>query len=98
MTSTIERDERTIAVENAGYRLSYMILSFGLLILVAYRSFVRHESAWDLLGLTILGGLVNAAYQGSQGVLYRRWMVITVVTIGLAALIAVMTVLLSGTP
>ena len=38
MTPTlVQRDERTIAFENAGYRWSYLFLSFGLLALVAYR-------------------------------------------------------------
>jgi hypothetical protein len=90
----VERDERTIAVENAGYRWSYLVLSFGLLLLVMYRSLVRHEAAWDLLGLVILGGAVNALYQWSGRVLYRRWIVMTIVTFVLAMAVAAVMVLL----
>ena len=84
----VERDERTIAVENAGYRWSNIVLSFGLLLLTMYRSLVGHEAAWDLLGLVILGGAVNVAYQWSGHVLYRRWVMMTIVTFTLAAAVA----------
>lgn len=85
----IERDERTVAIENAGYRWSYLALSFGLLAIVAYRSFVRSESSWDLLVLVVLGGVVNAGYQGLHRVLFKRWIVVTMVTLIVAALLAV---------
>jgi hypothetical protein len=84
----VERDERTIAIENAGYRWSNLVLSFGLLLLTMYRSLVRHEASWDLLGLVVLGGAVNVAYQWSGRVLYRRWIVMTIVTFALAAAVA----------
>lgn len=84
----VERDERTVAVENAGYRLSYHALSFGLLGLTAYRSFARGEAAWDLLALVVLGGVLNAAYQGWRRVLYRRWVIMTIVTFVIAAVVA----------
>lgn len=82
----VERDERTVAVENAGYRWSYLVVSFGLLGLTAYRSLIRHEAAWDLLALVMLGGAVNALFQGFQRVLYRRWIVVTIITFAVAAL------------
>ena len=44
----VQRDERTTAIENASYRWAYLFLSFGLLLVVAYRSFARQESPWDL--------------------------------------------------
>jgi hypothetical protein len=88
MTPLVTRDERTMAVENAGYRWSYLLLSFGLLVIVAVRSFVLGESNWDLMGLVILGGGVNAIYQGSRQVLTRRWVMTTVVTFVVAALLA----------
>lgn len=92
----VERDERTVAVENAGYRWSYHLLSFGLLGLVAYRSWVRGEAAWDLIALVVLGGVVNAAYQGSRRVLYRRWIVMTIVTFVIAGLLAAGMIALRG--
>lgn len=90
----VERDERTVAVENAGYRWSNVVLSFGLLLLTMYRSLVRHEAAWDLLGLVVLGGAVNVAYQWSGRVLYRRWVVMTIVTFALAAVVGAVMVAL----
>jgi hypothetical protein len=86
---TVERDERTTAIENAGYRWSSLVLSFGLLAIVAFRSFTRHEASWDLLALVVLGGAVNAGYQRWHRVLYRRWVVLTLVTMLVAAIVAV---------
>jgi hypothetical protein len=83
----IERDERTIAVENAGYRWSYLVLSFGLLVIVAVRSFSRGESPWDLLALVIIGGGVNALYQGSHRVVSNRWFLVSAVAMVLALII-----------
>jgi tryptophan-rich sensory protein len=95
MTATpVERDERTTAIENAGYRWSYLFLSFGLLAIIAYRSFAHGQSSWDLFALVILGGGANAAYQGVHRVLYRRWAVLSVVTLIVAALVGVVMVAL----
>ncbi|RPH78752.1 MAG: hypothetical protein EHM80_09505 [Nitrospiraceae bacterium] len=90
----VERDERTTAVENAGYRWSYLVLSFGLLAIVAFRSFSLGEQSWDLLGLVLLGGIVNAGYQRMHRVVYRRWVVLSVVTMITAALLAALMVVL----
>lgn len=84
-TLPTERDERTVAVENASYRWSYLVLSFGILILVAYRSYAKHESAWDLLLLVVLGGVVGRVYQGSNRVLPRRWLIDASIVIAVAA-------------
>jgi len=53
------RNQRTIAIENAGYRWAYLTLSFGLLPSTAYRAFIRHEASWDLLRLVIAAVLVH---------------------------------------
>lgn len=90
----VERDERTTSVENAGYRLSYLFLSFGLLAIVAFRSWSRGEQPWDLVALVLLGGGVNAAYQGWHRVVYRRWVILTALTMIAAALVAALMVLL----
>jgi uncharacterized membrane protein len=84
----VQRDERTLAVENAGYRWSYFLLSFGLLLLAAYRGLARGEATGDLLALVVLGGVGNAAYQAWHRVIFRRWIVMTVVTMVIAALLA----------
>jgi hypothetical protein len=90
-TPTVTRDERTLAVENASYRWAYLFVTFGLLVLVAYRSYVHNESPWDLMALVILGGLLSAAYLWFHKVRTERWVPIclTVVAAGvLAAVIA----------
>ncbi len=87
-TPTAQRDERTVAVENASYRWAYLFLSFGLLVLVAFRSFLHHESAWDLLALVVLGGVLSTAYQAFHRVLSKQWAaacLLTVVAVGLLA-------------
>jgi hypothetical protein len=81
----VERDERTVAVENASYRWSYVVLCFGLLLAVIYRSLVRQEAAWDLLALVVIGGAVGTAYQGFQRVLTRQWTVTAILTMVAAA-------------
>jgi hypothetical protein len=86
-TPSVERDERTTAIENAGYRWSYLFLSFGLLAIIAYRAFARGQSSWDLFALVILGGGVNAVYQWLHRVLYKRWVILTAVTMFVAALL-----------
>lgn len=82
------RDERTDAVENSSFRWAYLVLSFGLLASTAWRSFVRGESAWDLLALVVLGGIVAGVYQGREQVISRRWVLLAVVAMGVAALAA----------
>jgi uncharacterized membrane protein YcaP (DUF421 family) len=90
----VQRDERTVTIENAGCRLAYLFLSFGLLLLVAYRSFVQQESPWDLLLLVVLGGIVGTAYQGWHRVLSKHWAISSLLAIMVAVLIAVLIVLL----
>lgn len=64
--TSVQRDERTAAVENASYRWGYLVMSFGVLVLVMYRSFARDESNWDLLALVVGGGIVTSVYQGAN--------------------------------
>ena len=86
--SSVQRDERTVLVENASYRWAYLFLSFGLLVLVGYRSFAYHESRWDLLALVVLGGGVGTAYQSFHRVLSTRWAVGSLLAVLIAALLA----------
>jgi 1,4-dihydroxy-2-naphthoate octaprenyltransferase len=86
---SVVRDERTVSVENSSYRWAYLLLSFGLLIIVAYRGFVWRESSWDLLALVVLSGVVTTLYQGTHRVLSRRWALVAITTGLVAALIAV---------
>lgn len=87
-TTLIQRDERTVSVENASYRWAYLFLSFGLLLLVAYRSFVHKEAPWDLLALVILGGGVGTLYQGWHRVLSRQWLWLSLAALSSAAALA----------
>lgn len=92
--ASVERDERTTTVENAGYRWSYLVLSFGLLVIVAFRGFARGEESWDLLALVIASGAVNTIYQAMHRVLYRRWAVVSLAGMVVAALLAALLVVL----
>lgn len=91
---SIIHDERTVAVENASYRWGYMLLSFGLLAIVAYRGFARQESNWDLMGLVILSGLVTTVYQAMHRIMAPRWGWAALVIGLLSAAIAAVVVLL----
>ena len=87
----VERDERTLAVENSGYRWAYGLLTFALLIDVMYRSVARQEGAWDLMALVIGGGVFCSIHQARQKVLARGWvikvvLVCCVVAVGAAVL------------
>jgi tryptophan-rich sensory protein len=89
-----QKDERTVAVENASYRWAYLLFSFGLLAIVAYRDFVWRQSSWELLALVVLSGLVTTLYQGFHRVLSRRWATVVTVTVLLAAALALAITLL----
>ena len=93
-TTLVQRDERTAAVEHASYRWSYLVLSFGVLLIVAYRSFVRQESSWDLLALVIFAGLASTAYQGFHKVLSRQWALVSALTVLIAGVLAAVIVLI----
>ena len=88
----IFKDERTKIVENASYRWAYLVLSFGLLIDVAYRGLLHNEASWDLLALVMLAGLVATLYQGAQKILTRRWSFWAAGTALLAAVVALVMV------
>jgi hypothetical protein len=45
MTRRPPRDEREARIDLAADRLAYLVVSYGLLLAVAYRSFV-HADAW----------------------------------------------------
>lgn len=90
------RDERTIAVENASYRLAYTVLAYGVLLSVVYRGFVLQEGSWDLMALVILSSGIATLYQGRHKILDRRMLLpalILMLLSGLAA--AIIAILLS---
>jgi hypothetical protein len=84
----VERDERTVVVENATYRWAYLVLTYALLVDVMYRGLFRNEAAWDLMALVIGGGAFCAGYQGRQKILAHGWVMKAVVAAGVAGIIA----------
>lgn len=85
---SVSRDGRSTVVENASYRIAYLVMSFGLLAITAYRGFILYQSSWDLLTLLILGGVTATLYQGINKVLSRRWIMVTVAALIIAGLLA----------
>lgn len=71
--TAVERDERTVAVENSSYRWSYQLLAFGVLLLVAIRGYRFDQNLWDFLLLVIISGALGAALQARAGILTVRW-------------------------
>jgi hypothetical protein len=90
-TNVIDRDERTVAVENAGYRWGYILLTFGLLLDVAWRGWWRGEAAWDLLALVFGGSLVSTLYLARYKALGRGWAWKGLLAGGIAAVLAAAT-------
>jgi hypothetical protein len=94
MLNNIEKDERTMSVENQSYRIGYLILDFGILIDIMYRAFMFNESAWDLFGIIFLGGIVTTIYQCNNKILTKNWVKSTVLISLLSAFVAVAMVIL----
>jgi hypothetical protein len=69
----IIRDERYYAVENASYRIGYIILAFGLLALIVVRSIAYHESNWDFFALVVISGFAATIYQAAHKVITFSW-------------------------
>lgn len=86
---TVLRDERTEIVENASYRLAYQIMTFGALIVVAYRGFLFQENLWDLLILVILSSGVATLYQSHKQVLPQGWKRMAAIIFIVSAILAV---------
>jgi hypothetical protein len=59
----IIHDERFYAVENASYRIGYLILAFGTMVLIVIRSILYQQSNWDFFGLVIISSFASTIYQ-----------------------------------
>ncbi len=90
----IERDERTVSVENASYRWAYLLLVYALLVDVAIRGLVLHEAAWDLLALLNVAGAICIMYQAHHRILARRWLALAVLAPIIGAIVAILFALL----
>jgi hypothetical protein len=76
-----ERDERTLAVENASYRLGYNVVGWGLLASVTYRIvFLGEPPAWDLVTLVLAATITTFGYQALHHVLSRRVLIVAVIS------------------
>lgn len=84
----VERDERTVAVENASYRWAYLVLTYALLVDVMYRGLFRNDAAWDLMALVIGGGIFCSVYQARQKILAHGWVMKAVLGACVAGVIA----------
>jgi len=89
MNRLLARDEREAAVDRAADRLAYLVLAFGVLLVVAVRSFVDHEAAFELLGLVVASGIVGGVYRARQRTITLRWTAAIAITIGSALVVAV---------
>jgi hypothetical protein len=89
MRTLMTRDEREATIDRAGDRVAYVVLSYGLLAIVAYRSFVEGQASWDLLALVVIGGLVSATYRLTHGVLTRQAALLLGLTAAVALIVAV---------
>jgi len=88
---SVQRDERTVAVENASYKWACIFVTYALLIDGVYRGVVRNEAAWDLLALAIVPGIVCTIYQARQKTV-AGWIAVFMVccAVACAAFIAAM--------
>jgi hypothetical protein len=86
--SSVVRDERTVAVEDASYRFAYAFITFALLLDVIYRSLVREEASWDLLALVIVGGVVSSLYHWKHEILTARSFKLAAVSCVVAGVVA----------
>lgn len=84
----VQRDERTVAVENASYRWAFILLTYALLVDVIYRGAVRQEAAWDLLAMVIVVGLVCTFYQARQKIMPQGWVMKALLIAGIGGLVA----------
>ena len=90
--NAVEKDERTVAVENAGNSLGYKVLLYAVLLDVMYRSFILREVVWDLLGIVIFSSLVGTVYQSRYKALPQTWVRTALICIAISAFIAIATV------
>ncbi len=97
MNRLVLRDERELSVDRAADRLAYLVLSFGLLAVVTYRSFVDGAASWDLLALVVLGGLVGTLYRLARHAVSREWTIVAAGTALVALAVAAIAVFATRT-
>lgn len=88
------KDERTIAIENASYRVAFCVLAMGALLDTVYRSWVFHQHCFDVLGLVIGSYVVAAILQARQRILGKCWGKTVLIAMGVGAVVAAVVTLL----
>lgn len=89
MNRLVTRDEREVSVDLMGDRLAAIVLSFGILVIVAWHAFVDNAASWDLLGLLILSGLIGTGYRVGRHAASRQLVSVLAVAAIIAALLAI---------
>jgi hypothetical protein len=72
-------------VETVSDRLVAVALSYGLLVIVAYRAFALGEQSWDLMALLVASGVLGAGYQVWAGTPRRGFASLVVASTLIAA-------------
>jgi hypothetical protein len=88
MWDLLRRDEREAGIDRAADRLGYLVLSYGLLLLAAYRAFVERVASFDLLALVVAGGAAGLAYRVAHRSLTGRAVAVVVLTVVVAVVVA----------
>jgi hypothetical protein len=86
------RDERFYSVENASYRIGYMILAFGTMALVAIRGILFQQSNWDFFALVWISSMAATVYQLRHKILPINsrsfYITLAIIVLGSAAIAA----------
>ena len=90
----IEKDERTVFIENISYSYGYKFITFALLLDIVYRSFRYNEAPWDLFAIIILSSFGMTLYQHRQIILGKIWLKVAALTFAIAIVSAIIVVLL----
>jgi hypothetical protein len=72
-SQAVKRDERTVAVENAGFKWGFYCLYLGLLLDGLYRDKVRHENIGDVFVVLGVGVAVVIGYRIRRKVFVSYW-------------------------
>lgn len=87
------RDERFYAVENASYRIGFLILSFGIMGLIVIRAVLFQQTHWDFFALVWISSVAATIYQIRHKILpyslksFHRMFVLGLLTATVAALV-----------
>jgi hypothetical protein len=90
------RDERTVVVEHANYRLACGFVLFALLLDVIYRSLVRQEARWDLLAIVIVGGVGCIMFEWKKTLTSRTFELLSVLLMVVGVVAALIAIAPSG--